>query len=197
MPFFLRTRTSKSRKLHLVENCICLCRFCCALRRTRTTSDSLTRVSVSVLKRYNFCLWSFKYKLFYGPSWNRVILFSLLYLIRDKGTIESQLVVCRGITEISCLHWGGVCALNVIEISRAETAASLNSFAKKKIQLYILAGCGEEKKRRCVITWFEFGKRINDFYWSILETGVFIFKYFIMMYVIIVILFSLLLKRER
>lgn len=65
MPYFLNKRTSKSRKVHNRDCCICLCRFCCALRRPKTSCDSLTKVPVEVLKRYNYCLWSFKYKLFF------------------------------------------------------------------------------------------------------------------------------------
>ncbi|CAH2064620.1 unnamed protein product, partial [Iphiclides podalirius] len=63
MPYFLHSRTVKSRKEHNADCCLCLCRFCCALRREKTTSDSLTKVPVAVLKRYNFCLWSFKYRI--------------------------------------------------------------------------------------------------------------------------------------
>lgn len=64
MPFYLRLRVSKSVKAH-TEGGICLCKYCRSLRRVRTTCDSLTRVPVSVLKRYNFCLWSFKYRQFF------------------------------------------------------------------------------------------------------------------------------------
>lgn len=65
MPFF-RKSAVKSRKVHS-ECSLCMCRYCMALRRQRTTCDSLIKVSTSVLKRYNFCLYSFKYRLFFDP----------------------------------------------------------------------------------------------------------------------------------
>lgn len=75
MPFF--QRTVLSRKAHS-ECSLCMCRFCMALRRQRTTCDSLIKVSTSVLKRYNFCLYSFKYRLLFDPWWLRQYLVKII-----------------------------------------------------------------------------------------------------------------------
>lgn len=62
MTYFLRKPKEKSRKVHVTDCSYCNCRFCRAIRRQKTTCDSFTKVPVAVLKRYNYCLWFFKYR---------------------------------------------------------------------------------------------------------------------------------------
>lgn len=89
MTYFLKD-TKKSRKVHNNECSLCLCAFCCALRRPRISCDSLTKVPVFVLKRYNFCLWSFKFRENFVPIWKTIL---FLCISRCKQTCT----VCYGI----------------------------------------------------------------------------------------------------
>lgn len=65
MTYFLRKPIEKNSKVHVPDCSYCNCRFCRSIRRQKTTSASLTKVPVDVLKRYNYCLWSFKYRQLY------------------------------------------------------------------------------------------------------------------------------------
>lgn len=115
MSYFLKD-TTKSRKVHNNECSLCLCAFCCALRRPRISCDSLTKVPVFVLKRYNFCLWSFKFRENFVPIWKTIL---FLCILRCKQTYTVCYDIKRRIKFI-CAAITTVC-VNVRENFRTRT----------------------------------------------------------------------------